>query len=180
MKFQKPLKLFLMGLGCCISFGLAAQQRTSSTVNAGGGSFRNDHYQVDWSIGELARIDTRISDNKVLLVTQGLLQPDFGGQLVMVSDPGFAPGEVKILPNPVRSLLQVQFSLRQIGRIRCILYSAKGERVFQSQFQYYGYGYTQTINMTKLATGGYYLYVELEPVEGSVVRKGSFKIIKID
>mgnify|MGYP006150247179 CR=1 FL=1 len=57
-----------MALGCCISFGLAAQQRTSSAVNAGGGSFRNDHYQVDWSIGELARIDTRISDNKRISV----------------------------------------------------------------------------------------------------------------
>ena len=156
-----------------------AQEGSSVTVNAGGGGFKNDQFQVEWSIGELARIDSRVSDDRTFLVTQGILQPEHGRQLIMVSDPGFAAGEVRILPNPVRTLLQVQFSLRQAGKIRSLLFGTRGEQVFRNEFHYYGYGYTQSINMMQLAAGTYYLYVELEPVAGSI-RKGSFKIIKID
>lgn len=181
MKFkilQKPLLLALLAGFAGLS--ARSQESHSGTINASGGSFANDKMIIDWSIGELSRIDTKNSASNALLVTQGLLQPDLGRQVIFVSDPAFAPGEVKILPNPVKSILQLQLSLRQIGYVRCMLFSEKGERLYQTGFTYYGYGYTQSINMTKLATGNYFLYVELEPTEGPVVRKGSFKILKID
>jgi hypothetical protein len=158
----------------------AQDNSLTGAVNATGGSFANDKMVVDWSIGELARIDTKLSASQALLVTQGLLQPELGRQVVYVTDPAFAPGEIKILPNPVKSIVQFQLTLRQIGQVRAMLFSEKGQRLYQTSFLYYGYGYTQSINMTKLATGTYFLYVELEPVEGPVVRKGSFKILKID
>jgi len=174
---KKTMFTLLLGFG---GFASYAQDSQGGAINAGGGSFSNDKMVIDWSIGELARIDTKVSANNALVVTQGLLQPDLGKQVVFVSDPSFAPGEVKILPNPVKSILQVQLSLRQIGYVRCMLFSEKGQRLFQTGFTYYGYGYNQSINMSKLATGNYFLYVELEPIEGPVVRKGSFKILKID
>jgi hypothetical protein len=174
-------KNFLSTMLGCLLFGLVSGQTPSTTViNSGGGSFASDRLMVDYSIGELTRIDTRNSGNNALIVTQGFLQPDLGRQVVFVADPSFVPGEVKILPNPVRSILQLQLSLRQIGYIRCMLFSEKGERLFQTGFTYYGFGYNQSINMTKLVSGTYFLYVELEPVQGPVVRKGSFKILKID
>jgi hypothetical protein len=181
MKFNCILKTFLSLLvGGLVSFSSKAQDSQNGTINSSGGSFSNDKIVIDWSIGELSRIDTKISGNNTLLVTQGLLQPDLGRRVIFVSDPAFAPGEVKILPNPVKSILQLQLSLHQVGYVRCVLFSEKGERLYQTGFTYYGYGYTQSINMTKLATGTYFLYVELEPTEGPVVRKGSFKILKID
>lgn len=180
MKFYNILKPFCLLVGGMYSFAANAQESHSGTVNVAGGSFSNDKVVVEWSIGELSRIDTRISASNALLVTQGILQPDLGKQVVFVSDPAFAPGEVKILPNPVKSILQLQLSLRQIGYVRCMLFSEKGQKLYQTGFTYYGYGYTQSINMTKLATGNYFLYVELEPTAGPVVRKGSFKILKID
>lgn len=177
--------IFTKGLGIAIvsCFALQpvfAQDNLTGAVNATGGSFTNDKMIVDWSIGELARIDTKLSASSALLVTQGLLQPELGRQVVFVRDPAFAPGEIRILPNPVKSIVQFQLTLRQVGYVRAMLFSEKGERLYQTAFTYYGYGYTQAINMTKLATGTYFLYVELEPVEGAVVRKGSFKILKID
>ena len=179
MKFRKTIQLFFLTVVNLVILQAAqAQEGSSITVNAGGGSYKSEQVLLDWSIGELSRIDTRVSENKVLLVTQGILQPDHGRQLIMVTDPGFAPGEVRILPNPVKTHLQVQFSLRQAGRIRCLLYGTRGEQVLRSEFHYYGYGYTQGINMTHLPAGTYYLNVELEPVAGSA-RKGSFKIIKL-
>jgi hypothetical protein len=181
MKFLSLKKPLICLLFCCLLFGvISAQDSHSGTVNAAGGSFGNDKLIVDWSIGELSRIDTKASPNNSLLVTQGLLQPDLGRQVVFVADPAFAPGEIKILPNPVKSILQLQLSLRQVGYVRCMLFSEKGQRMYQTSFTYYGYGYTQSINMAKLATGTYFLYIELEPTEGPVVRKGSFKILKID
>ena len=174
----KLLFLFLLG-----NFGFTdinAQANSSGTINSAGGVYTSDKLMVDWSIGELSRIDTKLSQNSALLVTQGILQPELGQQVVFVSDPSFAPGEVQILPNPVKSILQLQLSLRQIGYVRCMLFSESGQRLFQTGFTYYGYGYTQSINMTKLSTGNYFLYVELEPTAGPVVRKSSFKILKID
>lgn len=181
MFFTKFLKPMVAVCGCLLLSQLSiCQDAHSSAINSTGGTFSNDKMVIEWSVGELVRIDTRISENKSLLLTQGLLQPDLGRQLILVSDPSFAAGEIKILPNPVRSLLQVQISGRQAGYMRCMLYDEKGVRLTQSGFQYYGYGYTQTINMTKLAGGNYFLYVELEPVTGSQVRKGSYKIVKLN
>ncbi|WP_290791951.1 hypothetical protein [Flavihumibacter sp. UBA7668] len=181
MFFTKLLKPMVAACGCLLFSQLSlCQDAHSSAINSTGGSFSNDKMVIEWSVGELVRIDTRNSENKSLLLTQGLLQPDFGRQLILVTDPSFAAGEIKILPNPVRSLLQVQISGRQAGYMRCMLYDEKGVRLTQSGFQYYGYGYTQTINMTKLAGGNYFLYVELEPVTGSQVRKGSYKIVKLN
>ncbi len=150
------------------------------TNNSAGGSFKNDQLMTDWSIGELVRIDTRIADNKSFLLTQGLLQPDNNGLMTISDEPSFAPGEVKILPNPVRSILQVQVSVNQPGNLHCMLFTAKGERLTQKSYAYYGYGTTETFNMTKLAAGYYFLYVELEPLQGGIVRKGAYKIIKIN
>ncbi|MBL7769941.1 MAG: hypothetical protein JNK20_13240 [Flavipsychrobacter sp.] len=175
----KPL-VAACGLLLCTSQLVNSQDLSTAIVNTGGGHFNNDKIVVEWSIGELVRIDTRQSENKSLILTQGLLQPDLGRQLILVSDPAFAPGEIKILPNPVRSLLQVQISGRQPGYMRCMLYDEKGIRLTQVGFQYYGYGHTQSINMTRLAAGNYVLYVELEPVTGSQIKKGSYKIVKIN
>jgi hypothetical protein len=183
MKFIHPKSKLLAVILCgCLMQSVQAQQIHSSngSVNSGGGSFSNDRVSIDWSIGEMLRIDTRISENKHLVVTQGLLQPDIGPQVVFVTDPNFAKGEIRILPNPVKSILKVQFTLKQVGRMKCMLFSDKGERLYQTTFNYYGYGYMQEINMMKLTNGSYFLYVELEPVEGPVIRKGSFKVLKID
>lgn len=178
----KPLKPLVTacGLLLCTSQLAMSQDQSTAIVNAGGGTYTHDKMVIEWSVGELVRVDTRQSENKALILTQGLLQPDLGRQLILASDPTFAPGEIKILPNPVRSLLQVQLSGRHAGYMRCILYDEKGVRLTQTGFQYYGYGYTQSINMTRLAAGNYVLYVELEPVTGSQVRKGSYKIVKIN
>lgn len=177
-----PLKPLVAACGLLLFTSELAfsQDLSTATVNVGGGTYSNDKMVIEWSVGELVRVDTRQSENKALILTQGLLQPDLGRQLILVSDPTFAPGEIKILPNPVRSLLQVQFTGRHAGYIRCMLYDQKGVRLTQSGFQYYGYGYTQTLNATKLAAGNYILYVELEPVTGSQVKKGSYKIVKIN
>ena len=183
MKFTNPKPKLLALLLCgCLYQSTQAQHIHSSTgtVNSGGGTYSNERFSVDWSMGELLRVDTRISENKHLVVTQGLLQPDLGRQVVFVTDPNFAKGEIRILPNPVKSILKVQFTLNQVGRMKCMLFSDKGERLYQTAFNYYGYGYTQDINVTKLAQGSYFLFVELEPVEGPVIHKGSFKVLKID
>lgn len=178
-KQLKPL-VAACGLLLCSSQLAKSQDLSTAIVNIGGGQFSNDKLVIEWSVGELVRVDTRQSENKALILTQGLLQPDLGRQLILASDPTFAPGEVKILPNPVKSLLQVQLSGRQAGYMRCMLYDEKGIRLTQAGFQYYGYGFTQTINMTRLAAGNYFLYFELEPVTGSQIKKGSYKIVKIN
>lgn len=173
------------GIACLLVLTFAgklsqAQQVSTGTVNVSGSGFSNDNIVVDWSVGELVRIDTRYSESKSFLLTQGFLQPDFARPLVMVTDPSFAPGEVKLLPNPVKTILKVQFSMRQSGYLRYMVFSQTGSKMMQSGFHYYGYGYTQSIDMTGYTAGVYYLYVELEPVAGSKVKKGSYKVIKFD
>ncbi len=156
-----------------------AQDNTSTAVNnAAGGSFKNDVLYVDWSLGELARIDTRVAGSKVFMLTQGLLQPNQDGLLFVSDEPVFSHDEVKILPNPVKTQLQVQISVNQPGNLKCMLFTAKGERLGQRSLAYYGYGLTETFNMSNLAAGNYFLYVELEPLKGGTVRKGGYKIIK--
>ncbi|HQD11197.1 MAG TPA: hypothetical protein PLQ65_16110, partial [Flavihumibacter sp.] len=109
MNLNRPKQLLLTGVfSLFLAASSLAQEGTTVTNNSAGGSFKNDQLMTDWSIGELVRIDTRIADNKSFLLTQGLLQPDNNGLMTISDEPSFAPGEVKILPNPVRSILQVQ------------------------------------------------------------------------
>lgn len=175
---HRILPILLIALAC--NYTTQAQEGTSVAVNAAGGSFKNDQFSSDWSLGELVRIDTRIADSKIFMLTQGLLQPDMNGLVLISEEPSFAAGEVKILPNPVKSILQVQISVNQPGNLKCMLFTAKGEKLAQQAYAYYGYGVTESFNMTKLAAGYYFLYVELEPLKGGTVRKGGYKVIKIN
>ncbi|GAO43608.1 hypothetical protein [Flavihumibacter petaseus] len=180
MNLNRSKYISAFALSWLLANAASAQEGSTAVNNASGGTFKNNLYYVDWSVGELTRIDTRTSDNKVFMLTQGILQPDPSGTLVISDEPVFTKDEVKILPNPVRSNLQVQIDVKQPGNLKCILFTAKGEKLAQQSYAYYGYGVQETFNMTKLAAGNYFLYVELEPLKGGIVRKGAYKIIKIN
>src|SRR5213592_3513930 len=100
-KFKTNIPLLLISMAWALAGKAQSQCNASHTINSGSGSFTNNQYSIDWSIGELIRVDSRLSDDKKLFVTSGILQPVDYKSGYLVSDPGFSESEVKILPNPV-------------------------------------------------------------------------------
>ena len=58
-----------------ISIGARSQSVSSSVINCSGNSYSHGYYNVDWSIGELALVNT-IQSNGYAIITNGFLQPN--------------------------------------------------------------------------------------------------------
>lgn len=69
---KKPGLLFILFICSCSLVG--AQVKLSTlTTNAGGSSFVNESIQIEWSIGEMAAINTSVRSS--IIVSKGVLQP---------------------------------------------------------------------------------------------------------
>ena len=73
MKTSKRVILFLIP-GIFLCFSLFAQVKLSTlTTNAGGNSFIGEDINIEWSIGEMAAVNTSV--NSSIIVSKGVLQP---------------------------------------------------------------------------------------------------------
>ena len=85
----------------------SAQMVLPSTLNASGATANKGYYSFDWSIGESAAVSTLA--NSSLMVTQGVLQYHSGNVVEKNVGMIWFPNEVKLFPNPVRNILEIDF-----------------------------------------------------------------------
>lgn len=170
MKFPALIALFLVGQTAC------AQSAGSSVINVSGNSFSQGHLVVDWSVGEMALVNTGTSANNQFIITNGLLQPELP---VANNSNHFSPDEVKILPNYGRGNIEVHFLTRQMGTLRMQVYDASGKLLLVSKAVSNGIGSVEKFNLTSFAAGTYFLKIDLQPSLGSVGKSGSYKIVRL-
>lgn len=164
-----------------IYFGqsVIAQPVTSSTVNVTGGSATSGNYRFEWSVGEASAITTMGNSN--LLVTNGFLQYEVQNQPLLNDILPWQPGEVKVYPNPVKDILEVNILHNLTGKIYIKLYFLDGRRIMDKEFDYNGMGAIERLNLGALAAGQYLLNIQqISPLTGRPVKKGAFKILKIN
>jgi hypothetical protein len=175
---MKTMRYILIGM--LLSNAAIAQTITPQTVNATGGSHRKGNLRLDWSVGEMALVNTLSSPITGNIVTNGVIQP-----LMPVANTNsgnrakpFEKNEVRILPNPTRHLLAVSMNMQHEGTATLRLYDVLGTLVYTKTFPSNRYGQIEQINMTGYIKGNYMLKVEF--VDGYKYKEGFYKIIKVD
>lgn len=176
LSMKSPMLTLLVSAIC--SFTAAGQSAAPNVVNSSGGTFQKGYYIFDWSVGELSLVNQLEGSN--LVVTNGFIQPfthDFSNR----NDHSvFTNDEIRILPNPTRDILEIDFRTKQRGNIYITLIDVPGNILYKKQSVSNGDGHFQRIDMTGYASGTYVLHVTLKPNPGSVKKSGTYKIVKLN
>lgn len=131
------------------------------------------NFSIYYTIGEMVLVN----DNKIhgLFITNGLYQP------VILPNPldgqVFLDGEILIYPNPTKDFLKIQYNLLQAGKISVQLYDATGKKILAEEISNNSF-YTSKYDLTKYAHGMYALVLRYVSNDGTIIKKGTYKIIK--
>ena len=156
-----------------------AQITAPYAVNVAGKLITAGNYDFEWSLGESAAITTMGNSN--LMVTNGLLQYSIENQPETNLASFFLPDEIKVYPNPVRNLLEINILHANKGRHQIELLDEKGMQLKAVQLDYYGMGALEKWNLGGLSAGQYFLNIrQTDAVTGRLVKKGALKILKIN
>jgi hypothetical protein len=156
---------------------LSGQTITPDVINSTGGSHSKGYYVIDWSVGELALVNTM--QGSIYIVSNGFLQPFTHDPAINNTNQFFGGDEIRILPNPTRNVLEVDFRTKHQGRVSMLLFDATGHNLYTREFISYGYGYIQKIDMTAYNHGTYFLQINLNPITGYTRKTGTYKIVKL-
>ena len=155
-----------------------AQSNAPFIQNMAGGYLNAGYYQHEFSVGEMAVIETL--DNGSNILTNGVLQPltdkPFGNNTASA----WSNDEVRILPVPTSGRVEVNLLSKQRGRIRMQLVDPMGHVVLTEEFEYNGLGSITRWDLSRLASANYSLRITLDPKPGSVKKSGAFRILKIN
>ena len=162
-----------------------AQRITPAVFNATGGTYVNadSYYQFEWSIGELSIIDPMATPDSSVFVMHGVLQPCTDNVTKPPLFLTFEPDEIKIFPNPTSGRFEVDFFVRQTGRMEIQLTDVNGRVLVKRGYAYNGCCRIERFDLTPYQNGVYFVIATLYPdvirSDGSnVVRHSGFRIIK--
>lgn len=117
------------------------------------------------------------SSDGFYVLTNGFLQPYVNSPASFDKRHVFGPDELHIFPNPANKYVEIDFSTKQQGKAWFKLYDAIGKKVYDKTFASYGLDHIEVISLDKLPAGMYMLYIQVDPIVGSYIKKGSFKIV---
>jgi len=155
--------------------------------NSAGGTYGEGtaYWRFDWSFGEAAVVNTISPTDSSLFITQGFLQP-------ITQQPGlspyiafFATGEYYIFPNPTTGRFEVNFAVRQSGRLELQLTDPTGRSLMRKVIRYNGWGHIEKFDLSGMPNGTYFVIATLTPDpagpnnETPVARHSGFRIVKI-
>lgn len=168
--------LFFLNTNPCL-----AQSMSPGTVNVSGESASFDKYRFEWSLGESVAITTMSNSNSNLLVTNGFLQFNVQNQPAANQVKSFLPDEIRVYPNPVKDILEINIRLVNEGPLKIELLDAHGNEVMPGLLNYTGMGAIQKWNVSLFPAGQYFLYIlQKDAVTGKLMKSGAFKILKVN
>ena len=158
----------------------SAQLSAPYAINIAGNQITKGNYSVEWSVGESAAIN--IMDNSDLYVfTNGLLQYSVQNQVENNLVASFLTNEVLVYPNPVRNELHINILHASKGNDLIELLDEKGTKLKEKVVVYNGMGALENWNLSGLKAGQYFLNIRhTHPVTGRLIKKGAYKILKIN
>lgn len=149
-------------------------------VNATGGYFQSGYHYMEWNVGEAALIGQFSSTDNSIIITNGFIQPYILKPAANNINNFFADDEIKVFPNPASKYVEINFFTRQQGKLKFKLFDASGRKTYSGELISFGVDLIERIPLSHLAGGVYTLRVDLEPYSGSVVKKGVYKIVKVE
>jgi hypothetical protein len=172
---------------------LVATQSRGQTVtpvtafNSAGGTWYKSggYYRFEWSFGEAAVVNTICPADSSLFITQGVLQPVTEKASLSPYIVFFARGEYFIFPNPTQGRFEVNFMVRQSGRLELQLTDLTGRVIQKKALRYPGWGHIEHYDLSGYPNGTYFVIATLVPDtprpedHKTVIRHSGFKIIKL-
>jgi hypothetical protein len=171
---------FLQLTSLLIGLVSSAQMKAPYAINIAGNQVTKGNYSIEWSVGESAA--TNIMDNSDLyLFTNGLLQYSVQNQVENNLVPSFLTNEVVVYPNPVRNELHINILHAEKGNDLIELLDEKGTKLKEKVVVYNGMGALENWNLSGLKAGQYFVNIRhTHPVTGRLIKKGAYKILKIN
>jgi hypothetical protein len=158
----------------------SAQSNYPYTVNVAGNQVTKGNYNIEWSVGESAAINT-MDKSSLIVVTNGLLQYNVENQPETNLVPSFLSNEVRVYPNPVKNELYINILHASKGNDQIELLDEKGAKLKEKVVIYNGMGALENWNLSGLKAGQYFLNIRhTHPVTGRLVKKGAYKILKVN
>ena len=174
---MRKLQLLFFTVGIFFSLSSFSQSVAPATLNVTGGSAIFTYWRFEWSIGEMTAIETMSSPT--LIVTNGVLQPGTNTPATIDNAHAWDKDEIRILPNPTANWIEIDFFSKQQGKVTLNFYDETGRELGQKQFDYYGTGRIEKMDLTPYPSGQYFLNIQLTPTGTSVAKYGTFKVQKI-
>jgi hypothetical protein len=159
--------LFWQNIFCQNVPGVQTPCTTSTEGQAG-------NFIISYTIGEMPLIQSWQVNG--LLITQGIIQP-----LIAIADSAyecFNQTEVKVYPNPSPGVFSLQLSILKTGKAKTILFDAAGKMLQTDEFDYNTFS-TRQYNISKFASGVFYLQLLFTETGNSSARKCVYTIQKI-
>lgn len=176
--------ILLLLVAMALQLKLNSQIVLPYILNSTGGNYVNrgnpvlPNFSFIWSVGEVTMIETFTTNNRLNILTQGLLQPFTDKDIQTIPIQGFTKEEIKVYPIPVNTLLQFDLFSNDTGRVVIQLYDILGHTLGVREFQYNTLPVNQKIDFSKYASGTYLLRVSLYN-NGSLKKNSVFKILKL-
>lgn len=183
-KIYKPgsvVALLLM-----ISIASTSQSVTPATFNVAGGTYQNadSYFQFEWSLGELSLISDFATADSSLFLTHGVLQPCTDKAEKSPFVVFFETADIRLFPNPTKGRFEVDFFVRQTGRMELQLTDATGRVLEKRTYSYDGCCRIEYFDLTAYQNGVYFVIATLYPDVRrpgdnlNVVRHSGFKVVK--
>ena len=174
-------QIFVLFLISILSGSAATAQLSAPyAINIAGNQITRGNYSIEWSVGESAA--TNIMNNSDQYVfTNGLLQYSVQNQTETNFAPSFLTNEVRVYPNPVKNELYINILHASKGNDLLELLDEKGVKLKEKVVVYNGMGALENWNLSGLKAGQYFLNIRYtHPVTGRLIKKGAYKILKIN
>jgi len=161
-----------------VTSNVTGQNISTAIVNAAGKTSTVGDFSLAWSVGESAAITTM--ENSHLILTNGLLQQysKINSDFNLVGS--FSSGDITIYPNPVISILNINILHPDNGNYRLELLDVIGKKIREMEFYNSGTVITKKWNLSGLPAGSYLLNIRLKSPAGRLMKKGAYKIFKLN
>lgn len=147
----------------------------TNTVNAAGGTSNIGANNYEWSVGEMALVNTGTASN--IVVTQGVLQP--AQSAGNVSDYTGTMKNVTVYPVPTKSVVYIQHDFVSSGKLHFELMDVTGKVILQKDMLVEPGTGKQEINLENLPNASYMLHLVYNSVDNTRTTT-SFKLDKIN
>ena len=155
-------------------------------MNSAGGTYDNgsSYFRFEWSLGELALIQSFAPSDSSILVTHGVLQPCTDKVGLSPMTLLFEQGDYKLFPNPTPGKFEVDFFVKQPGQMNLQLINSVGQVLQQRSYYYDGCCRIEMFDLSAYPSGVYFVVADLKPdtvrSDGLlIIRHSGLKVVKI-
>jgi hypothetical protein len=129
---------------------------------------------ISYTIGEMVLVESYKKNG--LFITSGILQPTVPGNTQ--TGQVFLDGEITIFPNPTPNILTIQYNILQVGKMTAQVFDATGKKLITEEFIINSFS-NKRYDLSKYANGIYMLLLEFTGNDGTTIKKGQYKVMKM-